>query len=60
LDHKSKRRKKNNSSRDKIYEKKGRVHFDRLYNKNTETAKELKIAQFEQNTGIQKETGCNI
>jgi len=36
---------KNNSSRDKIYEKTSRIHLDRLY-KNTEITKELNMAPF--------------
>jgi len=39
LDNQNKRCKKNNSSRDEIYETKSRVNLD--YNTNIETAKEL-------------------
>ena len=50
---------KNNSSSDEIYEKKNRLHLDRL-EKNTEIAKELNINPVSEKYRITEEIGKDI
>ena len=56
----SKGRQKNNSSRDEIYEKKSRIHLDRLQNKYTNYKGIKSNTNFGQITGIQEklDTTC--
>ena len=53
LDHYSKKHKKNNSSRDEVYQKNSGIHMDGLWNEH----RDCRInhnSSFEQNTGPQK------
>ena len=60
FDYKSKRRQKNNNSRDEIREKKSRLHLDRLQNKCTNFKGVKSNINFGKITGIQEklETTC--